>query len=350
MDRTHTTHRPMNPDTLRAAARAMVAPGKGILAMDESQPTCQKRFDALGIPCTEERRRAYRAMLVTAPGLAEHIGGAILFDETLRQTLPDGAPFPAHLEAAGILPGIKVDRGAKDLAGHPGEKVTEGLDGLRARLAEYAGLGARFAKWRAVLAIDGDALPSHACLEANAHALARYAALCQEADLVPIVEPEVLMTGAHTLERALDVTCRALVQTFDQLERQDVLLEGLVLKPSMVVPGERCETRAGIEEVAEATVHCLRKTVPAAVPGIAFLSGGQGDEEASAHLNAINRHPDLPWAVTFSYGRALQQGALRAWAGDDANADAARAAIAKRARLNGAAARGAYAAEMEQAA
>ena len=340
----------MNHDTLRTTARAMVAPGKGILAMDESHPTCQKRFDALGIPCTEETRRAYRAMLVTAPELGRHIGGAILFDETLRDSLPDGTSFPKHLDSLGIVPGIKVDRGAKDLALHPGEKVTEGLDGLSARLDEYAALGARFAKWRAVLAIEDDTLPSHACIEANAHALARYAALCQEADIVPIVEPEVLMTGAHTLERARDVTTRALVAVFDQLERQDVWLEGVVLKPSMIVPGDACAERAGVPEVAEATVRCLRMTVPAAVPGIAFLSGGQSDAEASAHLDAINRIGDLPWAVTFSYGRALQQGALCAWAGDEANVEAGRAAIARRARLNGAAATGAYTADMEQAA
>ncbi|MCY4611952.1 MAG: fructose-bisphosphate aldolase class I [Gammaproteobacteria bacterium] len=339
----------MNRETLSATAHAMVAPGKGILAMDESHPTCQKRFDALGIEFTEENRRAYRDMLVTAAGLGDHVGGAILFDETLRQKLLDGTPFPEHLNSIGIVPGIKVDKGAKDLAGHPGEKVTEGLDGLRERLTEYAELGARFAKWRAVITI-GDGLPSEACLEANAHGLARYAALCQEADLVPIVEPEVLMNGEHDIARSYEVTVRALEVTFDQLARQGVWLEGIVLKPSMVISGDRCAEQADVETVAARTVECLKKTVPAAVPGIAFLSGGQSDEEASAHLNAINRHPDLPWAVTFSYGRALQQQAMKSWGGVEANRGTGQDAIAKRARLNGAAARGAYDSGMEQAA
>ena len=339
----------MNRETLSATAHAMVAPGKGILAMDESHPTCKKRFDALDIEFTEENRRAYRDMLVTAAGLGDHVGGAILFDETLRQKLLDGTPFPEHLNSIGIVPGIKVDKGAKDLAGHPGEKVTEGLDGLRDRLAEYVELGARFAKWRAVITI-GDGLPSEACLEANAHGLARYAALCQEADLVPIVEPEVLMNGEHDIDRSYDVTVRALDVTFDQLARQGVWLEGIVLKPSMVISGDRCAEQADVETVATRTVECLKKTVPADVPGIAFLSGGQSDEEASAHLNAINRHPDLPWAVTFSYGRALQQQAMKSWGGAEANRGVGQAAISKRARLNGAAARGAYDVEMEKAA
>ena len=339
----------MNRETLSATARAMVAPGKGILAMDESHPTCKKRFDALDIEFTEENRRAYRDMLVTAAGLGDHVGGAILFDETLRQKLLDGTPFPEHLNSIGIVPGIKVDKGAKDLAGHPGEKVTEGLDGLRDRLAEYVELGARFAKWRAVITI-GEGLPSEACLEANAHGLARYAALCQEADLVPIVEPEVLMNGEHDIDRSYEVTVRALEVTFDQLARQGVWLEGIVLKPSMVISGDQCEERADVETVAARTVECLKKTVPAEVPGIAFLSGGQSDEEASAHLNAINRHPDLPWAVTFSYGRALQQQAMKSWGGAEANRQVGQAAISKRARLNGAAARGAYDVEMEKAA
>ena len=339
----------MNRETLSATARAMVAPGKGILAMDESHPTCQKRFDALGIEFTEENRRTYRDMLVTAAGLGDHVGGAILFDETLRQKLLDGTPFPEHLNSIGIVPGIKVDKGAKDLAGHPGEKVTEGLDGLRDRLAEYVELGARFAKWRAVITI-GEGLPSEACLEANAHGLARYAALCQEADLVPIVEPEVLMNGEHDIDRSYDVTVRALEVTFDQLVRQGVWLEGIVLKPSMVISGDQCAEQADVETVAARTVECLKKTVPAEVPGIAFLSGGQSDEEASAHLNAINQHPDLPWAVTFSYGRALQQQAMKSWSGAEANRGIGQAAISKRARLNGAAARGAYDVEMEKAA
>lgn len=339
----------MNRETLSATARAMVAPGKGILAMDESHPTCKKRFDALGIEFTEENRRTYRDMLVTAAGLGDHVGGAILFDETLRQKLLDGTPFPEHLNSIGIVPGIKVDKGAKDLAGHPGEKVTEGLDGLRDRLAEYVELGARFAKWRAVITI-GEGLPSEACLEANAHGLARYAALCQEADLVPIVEPEVLMNGEHDIDRSYEVTVRALEVTFDQLARQGVWLEGIVLKPSMVISGDRCAEQADVETVAARTVECLKKTVPAEVPGIAFLSGGQSDEEASAHLNAINQHPDLPWAVTFSYGRALQQQAMKSWSGAEANRGIGQAAISKRARLNGAAARGAYDVEMEKAA
>lgn len=339
----------MNRETLSATARAMVAPGKGILAMDESHPTCKKRFDALGIEFTEENRRAYRDMLVTAAGLGDHVGGAILFDETLRQKLLDDTPFPEHLNSIGIVPGIKVDKGAKDLAGYPGEKVTEGLDGLRDRLAEYVELGARFAKWRAVITI-GEGMPSEACLEANAHGLARYAALCQEADLVPIVEPEVLMNGEHDIDRSYEVTVRALEVTFDQLARQGVWLEGIVLKPSMVISGDRCAEQADVETVAARTVECLKKTVPADVPGIAFLSGGQSDEEASAHLNAINRHPDLPWAVTFSYGRALQQQAMKSWGGAEANREVGQAAISKRARLNGAAARGAYDAEMEKAA
>ena len=339
----------MNRETLSATARAMVAPGKGILAMDESHPTCKKRFDALGIEFTEENRRTYRDMLVTAAGLGDHVGGAILFDETLRQKLLDDTPFPEHLNSIGIVPGIKVDKGAKDLAGHPGEKVTEGLDGLRERLVEYAELGARFAKWRAVITI-GEGLPSEACLEANAHALARYAALCQEADLVPIVEPEVLMNGEHDIDRSYEVTVRALEVTFDQLARQGVWLEGIVLKPSMVISGDRCAEQADVETVAARTVECLKKTVPAEVPGIAFLSGGQSDEEASAHLNAINQHPDLPWAVTFSYGRALQQQAMKSWGGAEANRGIGQAAISKRARLNGAAARGAYDVEMEKAA
>ena len=339
----------MNRETLSATARAMVAPGKGILAMDESHPTCRKRFDALGIEFTEENRRTYRDMLVTAAGLGDHVGGAILFDETLRQKLLDGTPFPEHLNSIGIVPGIKVDKGAKDLAGHPGEKVTEGLDGLRDRLAEYVELGARFAKWRAVITI-GEGLPSEACLEANAHGLARYAALCQEADLVPIVEPEVLMNGEHDIDRSYEVTVRALEVTFDQLARQGVWLEGIVLKPSMVISGDRCAEQADVETVAARTVECLKKTVPADVPGIAFLSGGQSDEEASAHLNAINQHPDLPWAVTFSYGRALQQQAMKSWGGAEANRGIGQAAISKRARLNGAAVRGAYDVEMEKAA
>ncbi len=340
----------MNLQQLKDVAAAMVAPGKGILAMDESHPTCNKRFEKLGIPTTEDKRREYRHMLLKADEMGQYIGGAILFDETIRQTTLDGVPFAERLQAIGIVPGIKVDAGAKALALHAGEKVTEGLDGLRERLAEYYDLGARFAKWRAVITI-GDGIPSQACLVANAHALARYATLCQEADLVPIVEPEVLMDGTHTIERSYDVTHAAQAQVFEQLEEQGVALEGMVLKPNMVVSGYECPERADVHRVAEQTIRCLKSTVPPQVPGIAFLSGGQTDEEATEHLNAMNAlGADLPWRLTFSYGRALQQAAMQAWNGDAANIARAAKVILHRARMNGAATRGEYSPEMERAA
>ena len=335
---------------LEQIAKAMVAPGKGILAMDESHPTCAKRFKALGIPETEAMRQAYRDMLVTTAGLSDYISGAILFDETIRQTTLAGTAFPKYLSEHGIIPGIKVDAGAKALAGHAGEKVTEGLDGLRERLNEYYQLGARFSKWRAVITI-GDDLPSWACIEANAHALARYARLSQEAGLVPIVEPEVLMDGAHSIERSYDVTELAQRITFQHLRNQGVMMQAMVLKPSMVISGASASACADVESVARATVRCLLNTVPANVPGIAFLSGGQTDQQASAHLNAMHTlGVDLPWALTFSYGRALQQAAMTAWNGDAANVAAAQKVLLQRACCNGKAALGDYSADMEQAA
>src|ERR1035437_8964564 len=303
-----------NNRRLVQTASALLSGDKGLLAMDESNPTCDKRFAALKIPQTVEARRAYRELIVTAPGLAESIGGAILYDETIRQRTKDGKTFVDVLIDAGIVPGIKVDLGAKDMAGHPGEKVTEGLDGLRERLAEYAGMGARFTKWRAVLAI-GDGLPSRGCIEANAHALARYASLCQEAGLVPVVEPEVLMQGDHTLERCGEVTEEVLGMVFLQLHAQRVVLEGMILKPNMVPPGSTCIRQEMSDEVANATVNCLLRAGPAAVPGIAFLSGGQSAELASARLNAMNVRFEshLPWALAFSFARAIQQPALELW-------------------------------------
>ena len=330
----------------------MVAGHKGLLAMDESIATCNRRFAALGIPQTVEERRRYREILVTTPGLNQTISGAILADETLRQKTAEGIPFSRILGDAGILIGIKVDDGAYILAGHPAETVTEGLDGLRDRLTEYFQLGARFAKWRGVIHI-GDALPSRACIDANAHALARYAALCQEAGLVPIVEPEVLMDGAHTLARCREVTTQVLRATFHQLNLQGVMLEGMVLKPNMVVPGLDCATQESIEEVAAATVRCLLESVPAAVPGIAFLSGGQSPELASARLNAMHlltglQHAPIPWALTFSYGRALQDPAISIWGGRETERAAAQHALLRRARDNSAPRRGEYAAAMER--
>ena len=340
----------MNIQQLKDTATAMVAPGRGILAMDESHPTCNKRFEKLGIPTTEDKRREYRHMLLKENDMGHYIGGAILFDETLRQTTLDGQAFAERLQEVGIVPGIKVDKGAKELALHPGEKVTEGLDGLRERLAEYYQMGARFAKWRAVITI-GDNIPSQACLAANAHALARYAALCQEADMVPIVEPEVLMDGIHDISRSYEVTHAIQKLVFEQLAEQGVALEGMVLKPNLVVSGYECSQRAGVQEVAEETVRCLMSTVPPSVPGIAFLSGGQTDEEATEHLNAMNKlGKELPWRLTFSYGRALQQAAMQSWNGDGNNIDRAAKVILHRARMNGAAAEGKYTPEMEKAA
>ena len=339
----------MRTQELIATAQAMVAEDKGLLAMDESNSTCNQRFEKVGIPQTEETRRSYRELIVTTPGLGEFISGVILYDETIRQSRKDGTPFVKVIIDAGIIPGIKVDAGAKDLAGHPGEKITEGLDGLRDRLAEYAPMGVRFAKWRAVIAL-GDGLPSRGCLEANAQALARYAALCQEAGLVPVVEPEVLMDGAHTLERCREVTAEVLRTVFNQLYTQRVTLEGMILKPNMVLPGLTCPKQEAVDEVADATVRCLLRVVPAAVPGIAFLSGGQSGELASARLNAMNVRfkARLPWALTFSFARAIQQPALEIWQGEEAQVPAAQQALVHRARCNRAARRGEYQAAMER--
>ena len=340
----------MNETTLIATAAALTADGKGLLAMDESNPTADKRFAALGIPQTPEMRRAYRDMIVSAPGLAESIAGAILYDETIRTKTFADVPFAVALEKAGIVPGIKVDAGARPLALHDGELVTEGLDGLRERLAEYSKMGARFAKWRAVITID-DArnAPSRGCLEANAQALARYAALCQEAGIVPIVEPEVLMDGAHTLARCAEVTERALYVVFDALRAQRVLLEGMILKPNMVVPGLACATQDSVDDVADATVRTLRRIVPAAVGGIAFLSGGQSARDASARLNAMHvRHAgELPWPLAFSFARAIQDPAMKAWAGKKENVAAAQKALVERAHLNRLARLGQYTVAME---
>ena len=332
---------------LLATAQALVADDKGILAMDESNATCNKRFAAQGIPQTEEARRAYREMIVTTPQLGEYISGAILYDETIRQQTVEGTSFLNVLVESGIIAGIKVDMGAKAMAGHPGEKITEGLDGLRERLTEYFEMGARFAKWRAVFAI-GDHASSRSCIEANAHALARYAALCQEVGLVPIVEPEVLMRGEHTQERCLEITREVLRNVMIQLNCQRVMLEGMILKPNMVLSGLSCPTQASVDEVADATVNCLLQTVPAAVPGIAFLSGGQSSELASARLNDMNvRYKSrAPWALAFSFGRALQQQALEVWAGEDANVKAAQHALLHQAKCNHTARRGDYAEAM----
>ena len=330
-------------------AQAMVAPGKGILAIDESSGTIKKRLSSVGIESTEDNRRDYRSMLLSTPGLGEHISGAILFDETIRQKAPDGTPMVELMNQAGIIPGIKVDKGAKALAGFEGEKVTEGLDGLRERLAEYAELGAKFAKWRAVITI-GEDIPSRTCLEANAHALARYAALCQEAGIVPIVEPEVLMDGDHDLDTSYDVTEAALKVQFAQLYEHDVLLEGTVLKPSMVISGSEASNRASTEEVAEATIDCLLNAVPAALAGIVFLSGGQGDVEATRHLDAMNKLGELPWPLSFSYGRALQQETLKTWAADPkGNREKAQKILAHRARMNGLATLGEWSEDAENA-
>ena len=336
--------------SLQDVARALVAPGKGILAADESSGTIKKRFDSIGCESTEDRRRAYREMLFRTAGAADHVSGVILFDETIRQNAADGTPLVKLLEDQGVIPGIKVDKGTVALHGAPGELVTEGLDGLGARLAEYRGLGARFAKWRAVIDIAGDAIPSSYCLDVNAHALARYAALCQQEDIVPIVEPEVLMDGAHSIERCFEVTHTTLQRVFAALLDQRVALDGILLKPNMVIPGKQHPGgRATPDAVAEATIRCFRDVVPAAVPGIVFLSGGQGDEEATANLDAINKRGPHPWEFSFSYGRALQSPALSAWGGKDENIAAGQAAYGKRARLNGLARGGGYDASLEAA-
>jgi fructose-bisphosphate aldolase class I len=339
----------MDSQRLIETAGSLVAGAKGLLAMDESTGTCNRRFAGLGIPQTEAFRRAYRELIVTTPGLGECISGAILFDETIHQQKEDGTPFVKILVEAGIIPGIKVDTGAKELAGHPGEKVTEGLDGLRGRLVEYSRIGLRFAKWRAVIAI-GDGIPSQGCIEANAHALARYAGLCQEAGLVPVVEPEVIMDGDHTLEQCFKVTERGLQAVFDQLYIQRVVLEGMILKPNMVLPGATCPTQEGVDEIADTTVRCLLRAVPAAVPGIAFLSGGQSAELASARLNAMNVRFEsrLPWALAFSFARAIQQPALEIWKGSNANVLATQQALYHRAQCNCAARRGEYTTAMEK--
>lgn len=334
---------------LRDTANELVAPGKGILAADESTGTIQKRLDGIGVESTEETRRTYRNLLFTTPGAEEFVSGVILFEETLYQASDDGTPFPKLLADKGIIPGIKVDKGAKVLAGHEDEKVTEGLDGLRERLADYREAGARFAKWRAVITI-GDGIPSDNCIAVNAHALARYAALCQEAGIVPIVEPEVLMDGAHTIERCEEVTAATLARVFAELDAQGVFLEGMLLKPNMVISGKECPEQAGVEQVAEATLRCLKRYVPAAVPGIVFLSGGQSDEVATAHLDAMNRIGGAPWRLSFSYGRALQAPALKAWGGSAEKIAAAQQAYYLRAKCNGAATRGEYSTAMESAA
>jgi fructose-bisphosphate aldolase class I len=335
-------------DDLQRTARALVAPGKGILAADESGGTIAKRFAGIGVESTEENRRAYRELLFATPA-DEFVSGVILYDETIRQATADGVPFPEFLASKGVIPGIKVDQGAKPLANAPGETITEGLDGLRERLAEYRELGARFAKWRATYSI-ADELPSEYCIWTNAHALARYAALCQEAGLVPIVEPEVLQDGAHTIDRSFHVTGRVLQAVFTELRDQRVQLDGMLLKPNMVLSGYEAQERAGGDQVARQTVACLRLHVPAAVPGIVFLSGGQTDEDATAHLDAMNRLGPHPWELSFSYGRALQSAALEAWRGEPANVEAAQRAYLHRAGLNAAARAGAYSADMERAA
>ncbi|MEO1354003.1 MAG: class I fructose-bisphosphate aldolase [Cyanobacteria bacterium J06635_15] len=334
---------------MRATAQKMVASGTGILAMDESNGTCNKRFQNLGIPPTEEYRQIYRQLILTTPGLSDYISGPILYDETIRQSTQDGVPFLKVITDAGMIPGIKIDTGAKDLAGHPNEKVTEGLDGLRDRIAEYYQMGARFAKWRAVITIE-NGIPSRACIEANTHGLARYAALCQEGGLVPIVEPEVLINGNHTLERCWQVTDETLHAVFNHLYTQNVAFNQMILKPSMVVPGKDCPYQASVEAVAEATINCLLKNVPATVAGIAFLSGGQSMEQSSAHLNAMNKHfgDTCPWPVTFSYARAIQQPALDYWSGDSNRIAEAQQRLLHRAKCNSAASIGEYSSEMEK--
>ena len=337
----------MNQQTLISTANELVAPGKGLLAADESLGTIGKRFEALGIESTSESRRDYREMLFTAPGVADALSGIILFDETIRATDSKGTPFPRLLESKGIIPGIKVDGGTHDMALFPGEKVTDGLDGLRERLIEYRQLGARFAKWRAVITI-GDGIPTHACLAANAEALARYAALCQEQDIVPIIEPEVIMDGDHTIERCQQVTERTLRTTFSALNMQHVTLEGMLLKPNMVLPSLSSTEKPDAAQVAALTLQTLRRSVPAAVPGIVFLSGGQDSRAATARLNAMNSGDEcLPWQVSFSFARALQNDAMEIWSGKAENIKAAQEAFAKRLKLNSAARRGEYSAEME---
>ncbi len=335
----------MDAAKLQQIAKQMVAPGKGILAIDESSGTCKKRFDALGVDCTEENRRKYRQLLVSAPGIEQFISGMILYDETLRQKDDAGVPFSEILTKKGILPGIKVDMGAKDLALHPGEFVTDGLDGLRERLKEYSELGARFAKWRAVITI-GEKIPSMACIKANAHALARYAALTQEAGLVPMVEPEILMDGTHTIEKCDEVTAQTLKTLFAELEGQDVLIEGTILKVSMVLAGS--STQSAPDQVAAMTVKCLKENVPANLAGIVFLSGGQSDENSTIHLDKMNKIGGTPWPLSFSYGRGIQAPALKIWAANMADTPKAQAALIFRARMNSLAAQGKYSSDAEK--
>jgi fructose-bisphosphate aldolase class I len=337
----------MNINELKMVAQAIVAKQKGVLAADESSPTIKKRFDSIKVESTEEIRRRYREILFTTQGIERNVGGVILYDETLRQSTREGVPFAKLLSSRGIMPGIKVDKGAKALAMCTGDKVTEGLDGLRDRLLEYKQLGAKFAKWRAVIEIDEHKIPSRYGIEANAHALARYAALCQEIDLVPIVEPEVLMDGAHTIERCEVVTSRVLEAVFAELDAHHVAFEGMLLKPNMVIPGKKCEQQVFAQEIAEATLRCFYRYVPAAVPGIVFLSGGQSDVEATENLNAMNAMGVHPWQVSFSYGRALQAPVLAAWKGQENNVAAAQKALQKRCRLNGLARDGKYTRSME---
>src|SRR5688572_17558862 len=337
----------MDKQLLSKTAAAMVAKGRGVLAADESSGTCETRFKSVGVPCTEESRRTYRGLLFTTPGVEQFISGVILYDETIRQQTNDGVLFPDYMAKKGILPGIKVDAGAKNLALCPGEKVTEGLDGLRERLAVYFKQGARFAKWRAVITI-GEAIPSHTCLYANAHALARYAALCQEASIVPMIEPEVLLDGSHSIERCEEVTEATLQATYAAIAAHNVSVEHLILKTSMVVAGKANARQAGVDEVAERTVRVLKRTVPAAQPGIVFLSGGQADVPATAHLNAMSRAKGLPWPLTFSYSRALQNPALNAWKGQSGNVAAAQRAFHHRAQMNGLAAEGKWKPELEK--
>jgi len=338
----------MNADELKSVAQAIVARQKGVLAADESNPTIKKRFDTIKVESTEENRRRYREILFTTKGIEKNVGGVILYDETLRQKTQDGVPFAKLLSSRGIIPGIKVDKGAKDLAMYPGNRVTEGLDGLRDRLLEYKKLGARFAKWRAVIDIDEHKIPAAYAIRANAHALARYAALCQEVGLVPIVEPEVLMDGAHNIGRCEIVTSRVLEAVFAELDAHSVLFEGMLLKPNMVIPGKKCEKKANAQQIAEATMRCFARYVPAAVPGIVFLSGGQSAAEATANLNAMNALGKHPWQVSFSYGRALQAPVLAAWKGKETNVTAAQKALQKRCKLNGLARDGKYTRALEK--
>jgi fructose-bisphosphate aldolase class I len=338
----------MNTTTLQRVAKQMVAPGKGLIAVDESTATCQKRFDAAGVPCTEENRRAYRGTIVEAPDIEKHLSGVIFYDETIRQETADGEPFPSVLAEKGILPGIKVDSGAKELALHLGEKVTEGLDGLRDRLAEYKTLGAAFAKWRAVITI-GQGIPSAACIRANAHAMARYAALCHEADIVPVVEPEVLIDGDHTIEQCYEASAAALKATFDELAGQDVFLGGVILKASMVIAGKKAARQSSPKEVAEATVKCLKEVVPKELAGVVFLSGGQSDEQATENLNEMNMLGKMPWPLSFSYARAIQNPVLKLWAENpNANVAKAQAALLFRSKMNSLAALGKYSSDMEK--